>query len=79
MRKLLLLLPLLGCCSSVAAYSAAEQRYDKAIGHVYRNAAMPNQRGVCTYAEDAMRAALELYSREYIAEVRSFQEKFDCN
>ena len=40
---------------------------------------MPNQRGICTYAEDAMQAELELYSREYIAEVRSFQEKFDCN
>jgi hypothetical protein len=79
MRKLLLLIPLLGFCVPAMANSDAEFRYFQAIGQVYRNAAMPNQRGVCDYAKDAKEAALQLYDRELLDEVAGFQEKFDCN
>ncbi len=79
MKKLLLLIPLLGFIGPAMAYSEADQRYDEAIGHVYRNAALPNQRGVCAYAEEARRAAQDLSDRKLLAEVDHFEKEFDCN
>lgn len=79
MKQLLLLLSLLGLTVPAIAYSEADQRYDEAIGHVYRNAAIPNQRGVCAYAEDARRAAQDLADRKLLAEVDHFEKEFDCN
>ena len=52
--------------------------FDKAIGLMYYHARVPNQRGVCTYADDAMTAAIQLWDQDKVREVNKMQIKFDC-
>ena len=52
--------------------------FDKAIGLMYYHARVPNQRGVCTYADDAMTAALELWDQDKVNELKKVQARFNC-
>ena len=52
--------------------------FDKAISLMYYHARVPNQAGVCTYADDAMTAAIQLWDQDKVKEVNKMQIKFDC-
>jgi hypothetical protein len=50
------------CCTGneLAAKSNPVLDFDKTIGLMYYHALLPNQRGTCNYAGDAMSAAIQL-------------------
>ena len=77
------LLSIAVACSLIAGSSIPVQAhpvlaFDKAIGLMYYHARLPNQIGVCAYADDAMTAAIQLWDQDKVKEVNKMQIKFDC-